>query len=86
MTWSRSRSRAGGADPQVLADATSNGRAVLTFDRHDFERLHRTTPGHAGIVSCTRDDPDPLAARIDAALAGASLAGQHLRVNRPPTP
>lgn len=75
----------GGDDAHVLATATALGRAVLTFDRHDFSRLHRRNPAHAGIVSCTWDaDSDALAGRIDQAVAGASLAGQHPRVNRPP--
>lgn len=78
--------RAGGSDARVLADATAAGRAVLTFNRWDFERLHRKNSAHAGIVSCTRDDDlDALAARIDNALAGAgNLTGQHIRVDRPP--
>ena len=63
-------------DPGVLARATSLGRAVLTYNRKDFKRLHAATPGHAGIVSCTRDDADPqaLAARTDAALAAHSAS------------
>jgi hypothetical protein len=76
----------GGDDARVLAYATSLDRIVLTFDRRDFQRLHRTNPAHAGIVSCTWDaDSDALATRIDQAVTTAgSLAGQHLRVNRPP--
>ena len=73
-------------DAGVLARATNLGRAVLTHNRKDFKRLHTATPGHAGIVSCARDDADPaaLAARIDGALAAnPDLAGQHIRVNRP---
>jgi predicted nuclease of predicted toxin-antitoxin system len=73
-------------DTDVLAQATSLGRIVVTHNRKDFKRLHAITPGHAGIVSCTRDDADPagLAARIDAALAdNPNLTGQHIRVNRP---
>jgi hypothetical protein len=75
----------GGDDVQVLARATSEGRCVITFDRTDFKRLHWHTPAHAGIISCTRDDDrDALAVRIHAAAAAASsLAGQHIRVNRP---
>jgi hypothetical protein len=76
----------GGDDSRVLLYATGAGRIVLTFDRRDFERLHRANPAHSGIVSCTWDgDSDALALRIDQAVAAAgSLTGQHLRVNRPP--
>jgi hypothetical protein len=81
--------RVGGSDAQVLADATREGRCVLTFNRRHFERLHRQNPSHAGIISCTRDEDDPLglAARIDDAIVAAgSLTGKHLRVNRPHAP
>jgi hypothetical protein len=78
--------RRGGSDAQVLADATADGRAVLTHNRWDFERLHRQDPADAGILSCTRDDdPDALAARVDLAIkATGALAGQHVRINLPP--
>jgi hypothetical protein len=78
--------RQGRNDSTVLADATSEGRAVVTFNRRDFIRLHRHSPAHAGIIVCT-DDPDSaaLALRIDQVIAAASvLAGQCLRVNQPP--
>ena len=75
-------------DPRVLERATLDGRCVLTFDRSDFKRLHQQDPAHAGIISCTRDDDrDALAARIDQAVSSASsLAGQHIRVNKPQSP
>jgi hypothetical protein len=78
--------RASGSDAQVLADATVAGRAVLTFNRRHFERLHRQSAAHAGIISCTWDqDHAALAARVDATITAAgSLLGKHLRVNRPP--
>jgi hypothetical protein len=41
-------------DPLVLAFATAQGRAVLTFNRRDFFRLHQSTiPSrrHPGFVS-----------------------------------
>jgi hypothetical protein len=80
--------QSGGTDAQVLADATANGRAVLTFNRRHFGSLHRQNPSHAGIISCTRDaDLDGLATRIDQIISKAgSLAGQHLRVNRRHSP
>jgi len=77
--------RQGGADPTVLADATAEGRAVLTFNRRDFIKLHKQSPAHAGVIVCT-DDPDAiaLAGRIDHAVgATGSLVGRCLRVNRP---
>jgi hypothetical protein len=78
--------RAGGSDAIVLADATADSRAVLTFNRWDFDRLHRRSTAHGGMVSCTPDDDlDVLAARIDQKIrAAGALAGKHLRVNRPP--
>jgi Domain of unknown function (DUF5615) len=81
--------RSGDSDPEVLATATTANRAVLTFNRRHFERLDRLFPGHAGIISCKRDDVDPdgLADRINQTIAAAgSLAGRCLRVNRPPGP
>jgi hypothetical protein len=77
--------RKGGDDAQVLADAITEGRAVVTFNRWDFDRLHRASAAHEGIISCTRDDdPAALATRIDRAIqVEATLAGKHVRVNLP---
>jgi hypothetical protein len=72
-------------DPIILARAHALGRVVLTFNRWDFERLHRQGAVHSGILSATQDhDHSALATRIDAALAGRSPGRWHLRVNRPP--
>jgi hypothetical protein len=78
--------RKGDPDSAVLAYATSAGRAVLTFNHKDFRRLHRTNPGHAGIISCTRDeDVAALAARIDQGIrAHGVLTGKFIRVVRQP--
>ena|SRR6266851_7618999 len=80
--------RSGADDPQVLARATAHGRAVVTFNRRDFLRLHRQTSTHPGIVICTRDDDVvALAARIHQAVSNAiSLDNQLIRVYRPSTP
>src|SRR5687767_10146165 len=80
--------RRGGSDSQVLVDATADRRAVLTFNRWDFERLHRQNAAHHGIVSCVRDkDVDALSARIDQLISGTgNLTGKHVRVNRRATP
>jgi predicted nuclease of predicted toxin-antitoxin system len=74
-------------DPDILARAHALGRAVLTFNRRDFERLHRQGADHSGILSATHDSDFPaLAARIHAMLAGLSPGRWCLRVNRPPSP
>jgi predicted nuclease of predicted toxin-antitoxin system len=75
----------GGNDVQVLAYAIASGRAVLTFDRPDFIRLHSQVRPHCGIIVCTNDDAIVLADRIHQALLGCPvLDNQLLRINRPP--
>jgi predicted nuclease of predicted toxin-antitoxin system len=75
-------------DPDVLAFAIAQGRAVLTFNRRHFIRLHLQNANHAGIIICTDDrDIAALAARIDQAITTCgNLSGQLLRVIRPPRP
>jgi len=75
-------------DPAVLAFAVTLRRAVLTHNRRDFIRLHRSTPAHFGIVVCTNDNDFVAAAqRIHRALLGnAPLDNKLLRVNKPATP
>ena len=77
--------RAGSPDPIILARAHSLGRAVLTLDRRDYERLHRQGAAHSGILSATSDQDYPaFAARIHAALAGQAPGRWCIRVNRQP--
>jgi predicted nuclease of predicted toxin-antitoxin system len=74
-------------DTVILARAHSLGRSVLTYNRADFERLHRQGAAHSGILSATHDsDFAALAARIHNALAGLSPGRWCLRVNRPAHP
>lgn len=72
-------------DPEVLAFATHERRAVVTLNRKDFLRLHRETPLHAGIVVCTFDlDFARQARRIDDALQNlGDPGGKVLRINKP---
>jgi hypothetical protein len=87
-TFEAGRANQGISDADQLAFATSLGRAILTRNRRHFARLHRVSAHHGGIISIT-DDPDleGQANRIDKALAGLpTLAGQHVRVNRPNPP
>lgn len=77
--------RRGCGDDQVVADATAAKRAVLTFNRRHFVRLHRRTPNHAGIIICTNDDASALADRIHQKIITCpTLDGQLLRIDRPP--
>jgi Domain of unknown function (DUF5615) len=80
------RARQAIPDADVLAFAMAEQRIVITLNRRHFIRLHHTTPAHAGMVVCTFD-PDfvALAQRIHTALeAQPQMAGQLVRVNRPP--
>ncbi len=74
-------------DEEVLSFATAEKRAVLTFNRKDFFRLHHQNPQHGGIIACTEDaDFEALANRIHDAieLLGGNLDAQVIRINRPP--
>jgi len=72
-------------DEDVLEFALQDDRAVLTFNRKHFIRLHNQQQEHAGIITCTVD-PDfaALSERIDQAIRSLpSLQSQLIRVNRP---
>lgn len=72
-------------DEFVLARAVQLDRAVLTFDRRDYRRIHRASAAHAGIVICTSDTEfDALARRIHVAVsAHTDLAGVLISVVKP---
>ena len=72
-------------DEAVLTFASEQSRAVLTFNRRHFIRLHSTVLSHEGIVVCSRDDNvSALADRIHQQLELRSfLRDQLLRINRP---
>lgn len=73
-------------DDQVLAFAISQHRAVLTFNRKDFFRLHKIMPEHSGIIACTYDNNyEALAKRIDESIKnyGQAIAGRLIRIYRP---
>jgi hypothetical protein len=73
-------------DADQLGYSTSVGRALLTNNRRHFHNLHRAFPGHAGIITYTRDpDTDALAQRIHSEICAAlSLTGVLIRIIRPP--
>lgn len=80
-------------DDLVLEFATNNvgeasqyeNRIILTLNRKDFKRLHKSNSNHAGIIICTDDaNRYALASRIDAAiLAESLLSGKLISVVRP---
>lgn len=72
-------------DAEILAFATSLGRAVLTLNRRDFIRLHFEWPEHAGIIVCSQDpDTEGQARRIHDDIAReTNVAGRLVRINRP---
>jgi len=76
------------SDADVLALAIRLGRAVLTFNRRHFIKLHKKTPQHKGIVVCTVDkDSVALGKRIDQEIRAAGpLENMLIRVNRPHMP
>jgi hypothetical protein len=75
-------------DEDVLAFATAAGRAVLTFNRRHFIRLHACASSHEGIIVCTRDDDvSALADRIHQLLNSVpTLKDQLLRIKRGSSP
>lgn len=72
-------------DDAVLECACREGRALLTFNRRHFIRLHGERPDHSGMVACTFDADFPaLAQRIHEAVGtDAELSGRLVRINRP---
>ena len=72
-------------DQEVLAFASEQDRAVVTFDRRDYFRLHKENPAHAGIIACTYDaDSYALAERIHESIVVENdmLANKFIKVYR----
>lgn len=66
-------------DDAVLRFAIETDRCVLTINRQDFQRLHRTMPTHPGIIVCTENrDYSAFAGRIDAAMREAGTLTERL--------
>ncbi|MDZ8183814.1 MAG: DUF5615 family PIN-like protein [Nostoc sp. ChiSLP02] len=73
-------------DEDVLAFAMKDNRAVVTLNRQDFIRLHRSSCEHLGIIVCTNDsDRIRMATRINEAIVASqeSLQSKLIRVVRP---
>ncbi|MEH2441392.1 DUF5615 family PIN-like protein [Nostoc sp.] len=72
-------------DEEVLAFAIADNRTVITLNRQDFIKLHRSSPKHLGIIVCTNDtDRFRMATRINEAInQDEPLTGNLIRVVRP---
>ena len=72
-------------DEEVLSFAIGEKRTVVTLNRQDFIRLHRSNSEHFGIIVCTNDSDRPrMATRINEAIAPQeSLENKLMRVVRP---
>lgn len=73
------------SDREILYLATSEQRAVMTFDRRDYYRLHEEGIPHEGIFACTEDRKyDELAQHIHEAIEHSPrLTGQYIRIVKP---
>jgi predicted nuclease of predicted toxin-antitoxin system len=73
-------------DRDVLSFAIFENRAVVTLNRDDFIRLHRSDSAHCGIIVCTNDpDRSSMANRLNKAIVDREdLQGNLIRVVRPP--
>jgi len=73
-------------DADVLNYAVTVQRAIVTFNRRDFVRLHVSSGGqHTGIIVCSEDsDYKALAGRIHVEVRNLPSLGQQLiRINKP---
>ena len=88
LTWLEAgKANAAVPDPEVLGFAVAEARALLSYNRRHFLKLHRhRTEDHAGIVLCTFDpDFSGQAHRIHAAVVTASdMRNQLIRGLRKP--
>ena len=73
------------SDEDVLSIAVAERRIVLSLNRRDFIRLHKSSPNHIGILVCTFDPDFVRQARriVDAIEKFGDPAGELMRVNRP---
>ena len=71
-------------DDEVLKLATELKRAILTFNRKDFIKLHALNDQHSGIIVCKMDvNFSRLARNIDQSISKmSSLKRQLIRINR----
>jgi hypothetical protein len=78
----RGRANESTPEPDVLALAKAESRAVLTLNRKDFYKLHEQSQSHAGIIVCVANaDFEQLAHMIHDCIENeGELTGRILRV------
>lgn len=82
-THEAGNSNASISDDEVVRFAQANNRIVVTLNRRDFIKIHKSGVPHAGIVVCTVDsDYVALAGRVDRMLDGGNFVGKLIRVER----
>jgi predicted nuclease of predicted toxin-antitoxin system len=71
-------------DEEVLAFAVCDNRVIITLNRQDFIRLHKSSPNHIGIIVCTNDtNRYQMAMRINEAIVVSEpLQAKLIRVVR----
>ncbi|MDZ8259378.1 DUF5615 family PIN-like protein [Nostoc sp. ChiQUE01b] len=71
-------------DEEVLTFAVCDNRVVITLNRQNFIRLHKSLPNHIGIIVCTNDtNRYQMATRInEAIIASEPLQAKLIRVVR----
>ena len=81
----RGRANEATSDPDVLALAVAEGRAILTLNRKDFYKLHEQHPNHAGIIICKVDLDVVRQAKLihEAIQTAGELHGKVIRVVPP---
>ena len=72
-------------DEEVLAFAVKEKRAIITYNRKDFRRLHKQGNNHSGIILCKEDRDDFQYAKIvnDLLIGFTSLENKMISVRKP---
>ncbi|HDN27510.1 MAG TPA: hypothetical protein ENG03_10530 [Thioploca sp.] len=72
-------------DEEVLAFAKQQKRAVITYNRKHFIKLHHHIKEHTGIIVCTEDHHDQRLAKNSHSqlTTHISLDNKLIRVNKP---
>lgn len=75
----------GTPDTDIYKVATDHGRAVVTFNRKDFLRIHNQSTRHSGIIVCKRNTPVALLVQkiSDLVQSTVDFSGQLHRIVQP---